>query len=276
MLSGSGPPGSTSASVRPTVSAAGETIDDHGARQRDESAARRPPSTANSQTSRCGVWERSRSGQAGTRRRAPRRPAPERSASTDRCRRTRTSSTPGAGEGDAARRTPGRLRDVVLAVVALVLVAVVAGVVVLVAVEVNAVQHDADARAAGRSAASRARAPRARGASSPSRSRTRRPTTFCARITASVTASTGGVSMTTQSNGPCARFASRWFIRSEASSSDGFGGVRPAVITNRFGSARPLDRVAHARLADEQVRQADAVLQPDRLVQARAGACRRR
>jgi hypothetical protein len=35
------------------------------------------------------------------------------------------------------------------------------------------------------------------------------PETFWAMITASVTASTGGVSMTTQSNGPCARFASR-------------------------------------------------------------------
>ena len=32
------------------------------------------------------------------------------------------------------------------------------------------------------------------------------------------------------------RFARKLFMRSEASSSDGLGGVRPAVITTRFGS----------------------------------------
>ena len=55
-------------------------------------------------------------------------------------------------------------------------------------------------------------------------------------MTASVTASTGGVSMMIQSNGPCERLVSSVFMRSDASSSDGFGGVRPAVIASRFGS----------------------------------------
>jgi hypothetical protein len=58
-----------------------------------------------------------------------------------------------------------------------------------------------------------------------------RPDTYGAMITASVTASTGGVSMITQSNGPAFRLAIRFCIRAEESSSDGFGGVRPAVIT---------------------------------------------
>ena len=62
------------------------------------------------------------------------------------------------------------------------------------------------------------------------------PDTAGARMTASVTASTGGVSMTIQSNGPCDRLVSSVFIRSDASSSDGFGGVLPAVIASRFGS----------------------------------------
>ena len=60
------------------------------------------------------------------------------------------------------------------------------------------------------------------------------PDTHGAMITASVTASTGGVSIRTQSNGPFCTFEISVFIRSEASSSDGFGGVRPAVITHRF------------------------------------------
>ena len=51
-----------------------------------------------------------------------------------------------------------------------------------------------------------------------------------------MTASTGGVSSRIQSNGPCDRFSRKLFIRSEASSSDGLGGVRPAVITKRLGS----------------------------------------
>jgi len=62
------------------------------------------------------------------------------------------------------------------------------------------------------------------------------PLTSGARMTASVTASTGGVSSTIQSNGPCDRLLSSVFMRSEPSSSDGFGGVRPAVIASRFGS----------------------------------------
>ena len=62
------------------------------------------------------------------------------------------------------------------------------------------------------------------------------PETARATITASVTASTGGVSMITQSNGPDRRLASSALMRSDESSSDGFGGMRPAAMTNRFGS----------------------------------------
>ena len=65
-------------------------------------------------------------------------------------------------------------------------------------------------------------------------------------------------------------------MRSEASSSDGLGGVRPAVITNEVRLARPLNRLADARLADQQMRQPDVVLRGPSSCAARAGACRRR
>ena len=55
-------------------------------------------------------------------------------------------------------------------------------------------------------------------------------------MTASVTASTGGVSIMIQSNGPFDRFVSSIFMRSDERSSDGFGGVCPAVTASRFGS----------------------------------------
>src|SRR5712692_10194237 len=56
------------------------------------------------------------------------------------------------------------------------------------------------------------------------------PLTDGARMTASVTARTGGVSIRIQSNAPCARLVRSVFIRSDDNSSDGLGGVLPAVI----------------------------------------------
>ena len=66
------------------------------------------------------------------------------------------------------------------------------------------------------------------------------------------------------------------FIRSDASSSDGFGGVRPAGDHEQVRLRRALDRLAHARLADQQVRQPDVVLQARSSCAGRGGACRRR
>jgi hypothetical protein len=64
------------------------------------------------------------------------------------------------------------------------------------------------------------------------------PETHCVRIDASVTANTGGVSMITHSNGPACTWAISVSIRPEPRSSDGFGGVEPAGITQRSGSTR--------------------------------------
>ena len=86
--------------------------------------------------------------------------------------------------------------------------------------------------------------------------------------TASVTASTGGVSSRIQSKGPCDRFSRKLFMRSDASSSEGFGGVLPAVITKRFGSVGALNGFAHATLSDQQLRQADVVVDAHDLMHA--------
>ena len=63
------------------------------------------------------------------------------------------------------------------------------------------------------------------------------PDTHCVRIDASVTARTGGVSTMTQSNGPCCTCPSSASMRPDASSSDGLGGVDPAGMIHRSGSA---------------------------------------
>ena len=66
------------------------------------------------------------------------------------------------------------------------------------------------------------------------------------------------------------------FIRSDDSSSDGFGGVRPAVIATQVRLARALHGLAHAGLADEQVREPDARSAAPSSCAGPDGACRRR
>src|ERR1051326_9494941 len=60
------------------------------------------------------------------------------------------------------------------------------------------------------------------------------PSALAASTIASVTASTGGESKITYANFERTSWISD-FMRSEASSSDGFGGVGPAGTTDRFG-----------------------------------------
>ena len=62
------------------------------------------------------------------------------------------------------------------------------------------------------------------------------PVAYRARIDASVTASTGGVSSTTQSNGPVRNSATSACMAGEDSSSDGFSGGVPAGRIHRLGA----------------------------------------
>ena len=94
------------------------------------------------------------------------------------------------------------------------------------------------------------------------------PETSGARITASVTASTGGVSITIQSNGPCDRFVEQ---RLHALRREQLGWIRRRLAggdRQQVRIDRALDDVAHARLADQHLRQPALVRQPQRTVQA--------
>ena len=63
------------------------------------------------------------------------------------------------------------------------------------------------------------------------------PVACRARIDASVTASTGGVSMITHSNGPLRICSIRLSMRFDPSSSEGLCGGAPAGITHRLSGA---------------------------------------
>ncbi len=180
------------------------------------------------------------------------------------------SATISASRTGPARRAPG-LRPTfpaAAAVVVLVVMAVVARVVVPVAIEVDAVQHRADrlrlARREGFDRALGMRPPR----------HLRSDHEDDARDAARHDDGVGHrqhrrrVDDHPVERARCAGAPSSAFIRSDDSSSDGLGGMRPAEITNRFGSLGFLHRVADARLTDEQVRQPDLVLRADHRVQA--------
>ena len=73
------------------------------------------------------------------------------------------------------------------------------------------------------------------------------PVACLASSDASVTASTGGVSTTTQSNGPSRSCRASPFIAADDSSSEGFGGGVPAGRIHRLGDWMRVTAVAQRR-----------------------------